>query len=460
MKKIVSFLFFGVCISCLTQAHPDDLFRERTLLPTETVNLGYRLPANTRPTRYEVKIRTDIHLPEDDPEKFKFSGKVTIYLRALEETRNITLHARQLTNLKGELWAEGEEDPIELENDGVPDEDKDRDFIIFHILDEDTKLSPDVEYKLIIDYQGVLRTDNQGFYRSFYTTETGATRWIATTQFESTDSRHGFPCYDEPSIRAQFQINIDHDKSYRAISNMPVKEVTPDPINENRVTTSFENSVRTHPSILAFVISDFKYIGKQVENETPQRVFARAQAIDSGVGDFGLDAGVALLRQLENYFEVPYEVGKLDQISIPDFSAGAMENWGLVTYREELFLYDPKTSALSLRDKVATIVAHEYAHMYFGNLVSIEWWSYAWLKEGFATYFEYMATAAVYPELRDDDYFVIKAQHTAFASDALESSRPMTYHVEDPVSIAANFDFVIYSKGNLIFLSVKNESST
>lgn len=130
-----------------------------------------------------------------------------------------------------------------------------------------------------------------------------------------------------------------------------------------------------------------------------------------------------------------------------------MENWGLVTYREELFLYDPKKSALSLRDKVATIVAHEYAHMYFGNLVSVKWWNYAWLKEGFATYFEYMATAAVYPELRDDDYFVIKAQHNAFATDALETSRPMTYYVEDPLSVSGIFDFVIYSKGKNLILS-------
>lgn len=222
---------------------------------------------------------------------------------------------------------------------------------------------------------------------------------------------------------------------------------------EERINTVFDQSESMQTYLLAFVVSDFKYTGKLVEGLIPQRVFARPQAIDNFDGDFGLDAGIKILNDLELYLNTSYTLPKMDQISIPDFAAGAMENWGLVTYREELLLYNPKTTALNSKHRIATIISHEYAHQFFGNLVSPEWWSYLWLNEGFATLYEYTTTAAVYPEFRSIDFMIRDAVQSSLLTDALDTTRAMTADAQSPDEISDLFDDIAYEKCELIIMS-------
>lgn len=196
--------------------------------------------------------------------------------------------------------------------------------------------------------------------------------------------------------------------------------------------------------LLAFVISDFDYISDPANN---QSVYAIPAAIANGDLDFALEAGVKVIKALEDYLQVNYSFPKLDQIGIPDFAAGAMENWGLVTYREEALLYNATKSPMNQLKRTAAIIAHEYGHQFFGNLVSPTWWSYLWLNEGFATLFEYLASDKSYPELRVQEMFNIEALQVAFQSDALETTRAMNNYVETPAAIAGLFDDIAYQKG-------------
>lgn len=279
----------------------------------------YRLPNQTKPLHYDITLTTHIH--DEGREDFShFSGVVKITIKPEETTKVITLHKRQITIESVKVW-DNEEETFEDVLDFT--EDDDREFLI---IPTENDLVITEQYIVEIAYVGQLRDDNMGFYRSSYKNADDQTVWIATTQFEQTDARHAFPCYDEPQIRATFEIKIIHHNSYTAISNWPGTDSAPDA--ENYVTTTFD---RTHPVqtyLIAFIVSDFDSANNAAKS---QRVFARPQAISNGEADLALDAGVKILDEFVSHLRVEYDLPKMDQVAVPDFDAGAMENWGLVT---------------------------------------------------------------------------------------------------------------------------------
>jgi aminopeptidase N len=198
------------------------------------------------------------------------------------------------------------------------------------------------------------------------------------------------------------------------------------------------------PYILAIVVSDFKHV-EDVKNK--QMVFARSRAILDGEADFALEAGVKVLRETVEYVGIRYTMLKMDQVAMPNFLAGAMENWGLVIYLEELLLYNVERHHPRQRAGVVEIIGHEFGHQFFGNHVAPKWWSYLWLNEGFATLLEFIATDLAYPSLEIEETFLIKKLHVAFASDSKPNTRPMTSYVEDPQEISSLFDDISYSRG-------------
>lgn len=304
----------------------------------------YRLPNNTIPLHYDVWLSTDIHRGET-----AFTGNVKIRIRAVENTAQITLHYRQITI-----------ENIVLRNNlnNVIQDNVTFSFVEdleFLQVNPTSSLVAGLEYVLEITYHGLLRDDNMGFYRSSYKNPQGQTVWLATTQFEQTDARHAFPCYDEPQIRTTFSIQIRHDASYSAISNMPVATASLE-AGTNYILSTFQNTLPVQTYLIAFVVSDFK----NVENGT-QKVYAKAQSIYDGEGAFGLDVGVKLLNKFVEHLGVNYALPKMDQVAVPDFDAGAMENWGLVTYREEYLLYNDTTATTRQRENIITIISHEYA---------------------------------------------------------------------------------------------------
>lgn len=312
--------------------------------------LDYRLPNNTVPIRYDVSLKTDVHRGDK-----AFTGTVKITIRALENTNEITLHYRQLTIESIDLFT-NPTTLVLLEKNVYYDEKSDVEFLI---IQSKNQLIVNQIYVVEIKYHGILRDDNKGFYLSTYQNPQGQTIWLATTQFESTDARHAFPCYDEPQIRTPFGIQIKHDVGYDAISNMPVMSR----INEtgtNYVVTKFQDTLKVQTYLIAFVVSNFKYIAS---SDTPKqhRVYAKPQSIEKNEASLALEAGKKLLDKFMEHLNVTYSLPKIDQVAIPDFDAGAMENWGLVTYREEYLLFNEGFSTTQQRENIITIISHEFA---------------------------------------------------------------------------------------------------
>ncbi|CRK87601.1 CLUMA_CG001397, isoform A [Clunio marinus] len=397
--------------------------------------ISYRLPNETIPLEYDLQLTTEIHSGEK-----RFTGTVKITLKVIEATSKITLHMRQLTVENITLTPSDSLTKVSIDWDNVTATE-------FLIITASETLVVNDDYNLEIDYFGFLRDDNMGFYRSSYKDSSGQTVWLAATQFEETDARHAFPCYDEPQFRTPFRIKIKHHSDYSAISNMPgdtfVEKEPPNSI------TTFEETPDVQTYLIAFIVAKFESVSNDDVN-TIQNVFARPESIDNNEADFALEVGTKVLEKFKEHFEVDYSLPKLDQVALPDLNGGAMENWGLVTYREEYLLLNPSTATTRQRENILTVISHEYAHQWFGNHVAPKWWSYLWLNEGFATLYGNFMANLVYPEDRLMDTFVVDVVQTVLEVDASTTIRPMTFYVENPDRIKALFDRVGYEKSGSV----------
>uniref|UniRef100_A0A8D3D6V7 Aminopeptidase n=1 Tax=Scophthalmus maximus TaxID=52904 RepID=A0A8D3D6V7_SCOMX len=301
-------------------------------------------------------------------------------------------------------------------------------------------------YELYTEFVGELSDELGGFYRSEYI-EDGVKRVVATTQMESTDARKAFPCFDEPAMKAVFHMTLIHPQGTVALSNsMDLDAVNISIDGQNLIRTRFEPTERMSTYLLAFVVSEFTYAGKT----QGIRIWARKTAIEEGQGDYALQKTGPILAFFEGYYNSTYPLSKSDQIALPDFAAGAMENWGLITYRETNLLYNPEVSSNADKEKVATTISHELAHMWFGNLVTMKWWNDLWLNEGFASYVSYLGANYAQPTWNMLDLIVLNEIIGVMAVDALASSHPLSSKEEDimkPEHIMELFDSITYSKG-------------
>uniref|UniRef100_A0A8B9NU40 Aminopeptidase n=1 Tax=Apteryx owenii TaxID=8824 RepID=A0A8B9NU40_APTOW len=298
---------------------------------------------------------------------------------------------------------------------------------------------------LKIDFVGELNDKMKGFYRSKYTTPTGDTRYAAVTQFEATDARRAFPCWDEPAIKATFDISLVVPKDRVALSNMNVIDRKPYPDDENLVEVKFARTPIMSTYLVAFVVGEYDFVETRSLDGVLVRVYTPVGKAEQG--KFALEVAAKTLPFYKDYFNVPYPLPKIDLIAIADFAAGAMENWGLVTYRETALLIDPKNSCSSSRQWVALVVGHELAHQWFGNLVTMEWWTHLWLNEGFASWIEYLCVDHCFPEYDIWTQFVSADYTRAQELDALDNSHPIEVSVGHPAEVDEIFDAISYSKG-------------
>ncbi|XP_076764198.1 suppressor of ER stress-induced death [Xylocopa sonorina] len=417
-------------------------FENRGMFSTDTLGkkkLDVRLPRAVIPDSYELKL-----IPFLQVGNFTFNGEVKILVNVTEDTKNVTLHAMDMnidesfTNIKEYLPGSN----VTEMAIGIVEQKNDTERQFYVIRTRDT-LKKGKQYVVHLKYIGQLNDYLQGFYRSSYTVGS-QTRWIATTQFQPTDARRAFPCFDEPALKARFQISIARPKNMTSISNMPRKgEPMPVPGLPNYMWDHYERSVPMSTYLVAFIVSDFEKLKSKSGRDFT--VWARSEAIEQA--RYTLDIGPRILEYYEEYFKIKFPLPKMDSVALPDFAAGAMENWGLITCRETAMLYQEGVSTSSNQQRVATVIAHELAHQWFGNLVTPTWWSDLWLNEGFASYVEYIGMNAVEPTWKVLEQFVVHDLQNVFGLDALESSHQISIEVQHPDEISEIFDRISYEKG-------------
>jgi tricorn protease interacting factor F2/3 len=300
-----------------------------------------------------------------------------------------------------------------------------------------------------LEFKGILNDRLLGFYRSKYQ-QNGKTKYLATTQFEAADARRAFPCWDEPEAKATFEISIIADNKFTAISNMPIK--TKKKIG-NKITYNFQKTPLVSTYLIYLGVGEFEYLTGKAGKIQIRVVTTKG---NTSKGKFSLELGKKLLTSYEKYFGIKFPLPKLDLIAVPDFAAGAMENWGAITFRETILLYDPKTSSTRTKQFIAEVISHEIAHMWFGNLVTMKWWNDLWLNESFATFMATKFVDKFYPEWDLWNQFVEDAMNVAMGLDSLKTTHPIDVKVNSPAEIREIFDAISYDKGGCVLRMLEN----
>lgn len=373
------------------------------------------------PSHYALRIR----LTDD-----RFHGTVSIDCEPTEEVSEVRLNSAGLSLRSVQI------DQHDTPHSQPPDDD-----VVTIALPQAT----DKPFTITIEYEGEYSDNMEGFYRSSYRGHP-----LFSTHFEPTDARRAFPCFDQPDMKASFSVSIEvPGDGLVALSNGPLKE------QRGRLFI-FHDTPRMSTYIVAFVVGKLAFI-EDKSGRVPVRVYADES--EAAMGRFALDVAVRSLAFYERYFQIDYPLPKLDMVAIPSFAMGAMENWGLVTYRATSLLFDPHSTAMRSKKNIAITVAHELAHMWFGNLVTMKWWNDLWLNEGFATWAATLALAQSAQDILPWDCwvsFINDEVESGMSMDALRSTHRIAVEVEDPVMIDQIFDAISYSKGASIIRMVED----
>jgi len=388
-----------------------------------------RLPTSVVPSHYTVTLRPDL-------KAHTFTGECKVKVDVKEEVKSIVCNASNLSVSAATV----ETDAGELLMPEVK-ADQETESLSLLLGNQALQAGPAT---VTYTFTGVLNDQMRGFYRSKYTLD-GEERWAAVTQFESTDARQAFPCWDEPAVKATFDMVIAGPKDRVILSNMPEVSSVEDKEDSSTKVVTFATTPVMSTYLVAIVVGEFDYVEGKSEEGITCRVYSPKGKREQG--QFAMECGLRALTFYSKFFGVPYPLTKYDMVAIPDFSSGAMENWGLVTYRETCVLVDSANSSQSSKQWVAIVVCHETAHQWFGNLVTMEWWTHLWLNEGFASFMENLTTAALYPEFKIWEQFVPGTLIEALRLDALHSSHPIEVEVGHPSEVDEIFDNISYNKG-------------
>jgi len=375
---------------------------------------------------------------EPDLKKFTFNGTELISINCTKPTNTITMNCAEIKiescqvnvagkNIKSTPKINEKKEELEIK------------------LDQKIKGKATISLK----FEGVLNDRLLGFYRSQYK-QGNKTKYLATTQFEAADARRAFPCWDEPEAKATFEISIIADNKFTAISNMPVKSKKK---LEGKTLYKFGKTPIVSTYLIYLGVGEFEYLTGKIGKVQIRVVTTRG---NKSKGKFSLELGKKLLTSYEKYFGIKYPLPKLDLIAVPDFAAGAMENWGAITFRETILLYDPKTSSTRTKQYIAEVISHEIAHMWFGNLVTMKWWNDLWLNESFATFMATKFVDKFYPEWDLWNQFIEDAMNVAMALDSLKTTHPIDVKVNSPAEVREIFDAISYDKGGCVLRMLEN----
>ncbi|KAK3900207.1 peptidase family M1-domain-containing protein [Staphylotrichum tortipilum] len=405
------------------------------------------LPDNFKPGHYDLVIK------DLDFEKWSYTGTVRIDGELVKPTTEIVLNTLELELLSSKIVvSQGKNDQSWDSTAFSEDTKTQRSTITFP-----QELPASAKVSLAINFTGELNHDMAGFYRSQYKPAAPAAasvprddefHYMLSTQFEACDARRAFPCFDEPNLKATFDFAIEIPEDQVALSNMPQKETTP--ASAGKKLVAFERSPVMSTYLLAWAVGDFEYVeaftGREYNGKKlPVRVYTTRGLKEQG--RWALEHAPKIIDYFSEQFEIDYPLPKSDILAVHEFTHGAMENWGLVTYRMTAILFDEKLSEARFRNRIAYVVAHELAHQWFGNLVTMDWWDELWLNEGFATWAGWLATDYLHPDWEVWPQFINEGMDQAFSLDGVRSSHPIQVEVRDALDVNQIFDKISYLKG-------------
>ncbi|KAL0882642.1 hypothetical protein ABMA27_001077 [Loxostege sticticalis] len=409
---------------------------------------NYRLNTPIKPSAYSISIMP--YFDSGDDRAFTFDGEVTITFTSDASINQIKLHSQDLifsgdnitvTNTgTNSVVALNATNPLEFDT-----------AYTFAHINLESDLQAGVAHTLRIVYRGPIREDLNGFYKNYYM-ENGVKKWLGATQMEPTHARKVFPCFDEPELKAVFTLTIMRPASYKpSLANTKMASSTD--LSNGYVREDFHPTPRMSTYLVAFLISEFEATYYNTNSSHEFGVFVRPEATNQSA--YSYDFGMRVVDALSDYFGINYYSTnnqlKLDHIGLINFRSGAMENWGLVTYRESLLLYVPEESTPYYKYRVAQIIAHETTHMWFGNLVTCHWWSNTWLNEGFANYFQDYITSLIEPEVGSGNILVTGSVYSALDADESPKSPPITNNdVFSPAEISEHFGTITYQKAGSV----------
>ena len=389
--------------------------------PVSQDHMAHRLPRTILPSAYTIEIQPDLT-------SHAFTGSVIATCDVVEPTSELRCNVADLE--LGEVTIDGEPVPFTI--------DEESEQLVIDLGDERTSGA----LTFSASFSGELNDALKGFYRSTFTDDDGVEHTIATTQFQSTDARRAFPCWDEPDMKATFDVTLVIDPQFTAVSNGA--EIARQDREDGLVAISFAETMKMSTYLVAFVVGPLDVSEPAFHGDVPIRIVHRPG--QGHLTGFALEVAAHALEYFEDYYGIPYPTDKLDMIALPDFAMGAMENLGCVTYREILLLVDPDAATQPELQNVADVINHELAHMWFGDLVTMGWWNGIWLNEAFATFMEMKATDHHRPEWMRWTSFGI-SRSAAFDIDSLEATRPIEFPVVSPEDAEAMFDLLTYEKG-------------
>lgn len=405
------------------------------------------LPDNFKPVHYDLVIK------DLDLKNWSYKGTVTIEGQLVKPTSNIVLNTLELKLVSSNIVVSQGKNEQSWESTAFAEDTKtQRSTITFP-----DELPASDKVSLTIDFTGDLNHNMAGFYRSQYKPAAPAAasvprddefHYMLSTQFEACDARRAFPCFDEPNLKATFDLAIEIPDDQVALSNMPAKETKS--VDGGKKLVSFERSPVMSTYLLAWAVGDFEYVEAFTDREyngkkLPVRVYTTRGLKEQG--RWALEHAPKIIDYFSEQFEIDYPLPKSDILAVHEFTHGAMENWGLVTYRMTAILFDEKLSEARFRNRIAYVVAHELAHQWFGNLVTMDWWDELWLNEGFATWAGWLATDYLHPEWEVWPQFINEGMDQAFMLDSVRSSHPIQVEVRDALDVNQIFDKISYLKG-------------
>ncbi|KAK3612375.1 hypothetical protein CHS0354_031968 [Potamilus streckersoni] len=395
--------------------------------------MNLRLPEHIQAVHYDITLFPDFYNNSG-----WFYGNETVELNITRPTKHVLIHFNYLNITNTTL--------VDKNQERIP---VNRTFAYaanqFWIVEAMNIIQPGTVF-LKLQFDGSLTRAIVGFYKSTYiNSKTNEIRNLATSKFQPTDARRAFPCLDEPNFKAQYTIRMVHLPEYIALSNMPNESTEMYRWNPRMVVTNFQRSPKMSTYLACFIVCDFASLENTTKYGTKIRVFATPDRIMQA--QYSLGVMKTTMEYYQELFDVAFPLPKNDMIAIPDFVSGAMEHWGLITYREVNMLYDETGASAANKQRVAVVVAHEVAHMWFGNIVTMDWWDDLWLNEGFASFVEYIGVNVHEQAWQMMDQFVVEDVQPVMITDAGVRSHPIVVPVSHPDQINEVFDAISYSKG-------------